>query len=197
MSESEIHALALKNQQRARRLIKNLGIVECWESQACEIHLVGSLKTDLLMKHRDIDFHIYSDHPSAREGFAVISKLCENHAVKRVEYGNLLETEEKCLEYHVWVEDDDGALWQIDMIHIERGSFYDGFMEHVAKRISAVLTPESRLAILSLKNDTPDSEKIMGIEYYVAVLRDGIREYADFVQWRKDHPASGVVQWCP
>lgn len=85
----------------------------------------------------------------------------------------------------------------MDMIHIEKGSRYDGYFEEVARRISAALTDETREAILRLKWETPDTEKIAGIEYYMAVLRDGIRSYPDFVRWREAHPLTGVAEWMP
>jgi hypothetical protein len=66
-----------------------------------------------------------------------------------------------------------------------------------AERISAVLTDEMRLAILKLKYETPDTEKIMGVEYYQAVIQDGVRSYPEFEEWRRLHPAVGVVEWMP
>ena len=51
------------------------------------------------------------------------------------------------------------------MINIERGSRYDGYFEHMAERIKAALTDETRPAILRLKHDTPADEHIMGMEY--------------------------------
>ena len=62
---------------------------------------------------------------------------------------------------------------------------------------SAVLTDEMRLAILKLKYETPDTEKIMGVEYYQAVIQDGVRSYPEFEEWRRLHPAVGVVEWVP
>ena len=53
---------------------------------------------------------------------------------------------------------------QIDMIHIRKGSRYDGYFEKVAERISSVLTDEIKRTILQLKNETPESEKIMRSE---------------------------------
>lgn len=76
-------------------------------------------------------------------------------------------------------------------------SRYDGYFEEVARRISAALTDETREAILRLKWETLDTEKIAGIEYYMAVLRDGIRSYPDFVRWREAHPLTGVAEWMP
>ena len=81
----------------------------------------------------------------------------------------------------------------LSLIHI----CYDGYFEEVARRISAALTDETREAILRLKWETPDTEKIAGIEYYMAVLRDGIRSYPDFVRWREAHPLTGVAEWMP
>lgn len=83
------------------------------------------------------------------------------------------------------------------MIHIREGSRYDGYFERVAERISAVMTDEMKLAILTLKNETPDMEKIMGVEYYQAVIRDGVRSYPEFEEWRRFHPVTGVVEWIP
>ena len=96
-----------------------------------------------------------------------------------------------------WYEDQEGELWQLDLIHIEKGSRYDGYFEEVARRISAALTDETREAILRLKWETPDTEKIAGIEYYMAVLRDGIRRYTHFVRWREAHPMTGGRECMP
>lgn len=41
---------------------------------------------------------------------------------RRIEYGNLLDTNEECLEWHAWYADADDQLWQIDMIHMPKGS---------------------------------------------------------------------------
>lgn len=59
------------------------------------------------------------------------------------------------------------------MIHIVKGSRYDSYFEKMAERITAVLTDETRQAILKLKYETPDTAKIMGVEYYQAVIQDG------------------------
>lgn len=56
--------IALENQKRAYEVIDELRIVDIWRSIGADAHLVGSLKTGLLMKHKDIDFHIYSPQVS-------------------------------------------------------------------------------------------------------------------------------------
>lgn len=192
-----IFELAKRNQQKAWEIIEDTRIVRIWEGIGAKVNLVGSLRTGLLMKHRDIDFHIYTSPLDLSASFRAMAELAENTSVKKIEYTNLLHTAEACIEWHAWYQDMEGELWQMDMIHIQEGSRYDGYFERVAERISAVLTDEMRLAILKLKDETPDTEKIMGVEYYQAVIQDGVRSYPEFEEWRRLHPAVGVVEWVP
>ncbi len=189
--------IARLNQQKAWKIVENSGIIQAWESIGAEVNLIGSLRTGLLMKHRDIDFHIYSSSLSLSGRFQGMAKLAENPFIRKIECVNLLHTIEECVEWHAWYQEPDDELWQIDMIHIRKGSHYDGYFEKVAERIGLLLTDETRLAILQLKDETPETEKIISVEYYQAVIRDGIRNYADFQEWRKQHPVTGVVEWMP
>lgn len=193
----DILELAKRNQQKAWEIIEDTRIVRIWEGIGAKVNLVGSLRTGLLMKHRDIDFHIYTSPLDLSASFRAMAELAENTSVKKIEYTNLLHTAEACIEWHAWYQDMEGELWQMDMIHIQEDSRYDGYFERVAERISAVLTDEMRLAILKLKYETPDTEKIMGVEYYQAVIQDGVRSYPEFEEWRRLHPAVGVVEWVP
>ena len=126
-----------------------------------------------------------------------MTKLAQHPRIKRIEYGNLIDTDEKCIEWHAWYEDECKNLWQLDMIHIEKGSTYDGYFEKVAERISALLTEDTRQAILRLKYETPETEKIMGILYYKAVIQGGVRTYTEFAEWIKSNPTDGVIEWMP
>ncbi len=192
-----IHELAQKNTETARAIVRDIDMERIWASIGAEVNLVGSLKTGLLMKHRDIDFHIYTPELKLADSFFAMSQLAANPRIQRIECRNLIETDEECIEWHAWYQHENDTLWQIDIIHILRGSTYDGFAEKLAARIAAVLTPETRQAVLQLKYDTPDNEKIMGIEYYVAVFRDGIRDYDAFAAWRKAHPFDEISMWAP
>ncbi|MDL2313291.1 phosphoglycerate mutase family protein, partial [Bacteroidales bacterium OttesenSCG-928-B11] len=117
--------------------------------------------------------------------------------VKSITYGNLLDTEEACLEWHMTYLDNKNEWWKIDMIHILRGSFYEGKMEKVAKRIREILTPELKMTILSIKNDMPNGENVMGIEIYMAVIRDHVKNYPEFVEWRKVQNNKPIIEWIP
>ena len=196
MQINNFEIIAQNNLEKALQVIEKSGVRQAWESIGATVNQVGSLAMELLMKHRDIDFHIYTDILDIAESFKAVQKICANPAVTRMEYRNLAGTEEACLEFHVWFMLDNEE-WQIDMIQILKGSQFDGYFENVAERIKAVLTPETRRTILELKYLTPDDEHIMGIEYYQAVIADNVKTYPEFVRWRKAHPATGVVSWCP
>ena len=193
---NNIELIAEDNLKKALSVIEKSGVRQAWEAVGATINQVGSMAMGLLMKHRDIDFHIYTEKLDITESLEVVKKICVNPAVKRMEYRNLADTEEACLEFHVWFMLDDEE-WQIDMIQILKGSQFDGYFERVAERIKAVLTPETRRTILELKYLTPENEHIMGIEYYQAVIDGGIRTYPEFMEWRKNHPVNGIVNWCP
>jgi len=193
---ADITAAAEAVQRRASEVIRRSGIREAWESIGAEVNQVGSMATGLLMKHRDIDFHIYTDTLDPEESFKAITKICADPNVSQLEYRNLAATDEACLEWHIRYG-LEGESWQIDMIQILKGSQFDGYFERVANRINAVLTPETRRTILELKYLTPENEHIPGIEYYQAVIAGGVRTRPEFSEWRKAHPADGINLWCP
>ena len=194
---NDVLALAEENQGKAWRVVEASGLIAAGESIGAEVHLVGSLKTGLLMKHRDIDFHIYTAKLEPEKSFAAMAKIAANPAVERVTYGNLAATDEHCFEWHAWFRDADGELWQLDMIQIERGTFYDGYFERFARRLQRTLTPDMRQAVLRLKFETPDHEKISGVEIYRAVVQGGVRTRAELERWRAEHPLTGISEWMP
>ncbi|MDE7090288.1 MAG: phosphoglycerate mutase family protein [Bacteroidales bacterium] len=197
MHAADILALAEANQRKAMAIIERLDIPGLWQSVGAEARLVGSLKMGLLMKHRDIDFHIYSAPLRLEDSFQAMSRLTAHPEIRKIECINLMHTEEACIEWHATYEDADRDLWQIDLIHILKGSRYDGYFERMAERITARLTPATRQTILQLKYETPDEEKIMGVEYYRAVLEGGVSDYAGFQAYRAAHPVEGILEWMP
>lgn len=192
-----IQEIARQNQQKAYRIIEDVQLIPAWESVGAQVNLVGSLKTGLLVKHKDIDFHIYTDKLDISQSFAAVAKIAEHPSITNILYGNLIDTEEECIEWHATYKDADGESWQIDMIHILRGSQFDGYFERMADRINEIMTEEQKEAILRLKYDTPDTEKIIGVEYYKAVIQDGVRSFEEFMKWRKQYPLEGILMWIP
>lgn len=197
MTDSELLAFSESRQRRAWDIVRRSRLMEIWADAGAEAHVVGSLAMGLMMTHRDIDLHVYSSPLTVKGSFAAMARLAEDAAVKKIECRNLLDTDEACIEWHAWYDDGQDGEWQIDIIHILKGSRYDGYFERMAERVKAVLTDDTRLAILRLKAETPENEHVMGVEYYQAVLRDGVRTMADFKRWRAEHPVNGVMEWMP
>ena len=106
-------------------------------------------------------------------------------------------TEERCLEWHGIWQRPGGAPWQIDIIHIESGSTFDGYFERFADRLCRRLDDATRDTILRLKYETPENENIHGVEYYQAVLEGGVRTLEELHRWRAAHPLDGVNLWMP
>ena len=189
--------LANETQDRAWDVIQKTRILEAWGFIGSEVNLVGSLRTGLLSKNLDIDFHVYTSPFVLVDSFKAISIIAEVAGVKQIKYKNLLNTGEKCLEWHAWYRDQEGQTWQIDMVHIHPGSPFVGVFERIADRINAALTLETRQAILGIKHAAPEGVIVKGIEVCMAVIRDGARNYDDFVAWKRDQDLDGIIEWEP
>ncbi len=100
MNDMDILELALHNQQTAWKVLEHTGIIRAWERIGATVHLVGSLKSGLLAKSRDIDLHIYTDTLDIAASFSVMQELAERLSLKEIHYNNLIQTEEECIEWH-------------------------------------------------------------------------------------------------
>jgi len=182
---------------RAWNIVHELQIVEHWEAIGAHVNVVGSLRTGLLIHNLDIDFHIYSDPFLVINSFQAMGHIASNPHIHSISYQNLLDAEDRCLEWHAAYVSDTGESWQLDMIHIHPLSPYVGIFENVADRIQQALTPETKHAILAIKNAVPVGQKVAGIRIYQAVLRDGVRTYAEFSDWNAKNPDNGIISWMP
>ena len=70
-----IERIARRNRLRAEEVIRDSRLAEIWRSVGAEVRQVGSLRSGLLMKHRDIDFHIYSSPLRLEESFTAMAQL--------------------------------------------------------------------------------------------------------------------------
>lgn len=193
----DILKLALHNQQTAWKILEQTGIIPSWERIGATVHLVGSLKSGLLAKGRDIDLHIYTDTLDIAASFSVMQELAERLSLKEIQFKNLIQTEEECIEWHAIYEDGDGNTWKFDMIHIRKGSKYDGAVEKVTAAIADRLTPDIKRTILQIKFDVPDDVQIPGIEIYHAVFAGGVRSYEELERWLETNPLTDSLNWLP
>lgn len=193
----DILEVAQHNQQTVWNILENTGIIPAWERIGATVHLVGSLKSGLLAKNKDIDLHIYTDKLNIAESFSVMQELAERLPLKEVQYKNLIHTEEECIEWHAIYEDKDMNTCKFDMIHIRKGSKYDGVVEKVTAAIMNRLTPEVKKNILQIKFDVPDDVQISGIEIYHAVFVGEVSNYKELEQYRKTNPLTNSLDWLP
>ena len=190
--------ISKRNMKKAYSIIKELSIEENWNSVNAKANLVGSLRTKLMMSNLDIDFHIYSEKFNIPDSFKAVSKISDNNRIKEIIYKNLMDEEDKCLEWHLYYIDDENNKWQIDLIHIMNESPYVGKFERVADKINKIMTDDMRKDILSIKwNGIQRGLKMPGIEVYKAVIEDGIKNIDDYLIWKKRQPDEYIILWEP
>lgn len=189
-----------KSREAARRAMEVLeasGVKSVWEQAGAEVRLVGSLRMGLIAKHRDIDLHVYSTGITEESSFAIASQMAKNPDIVEIKCLNGLHTDEHCIAWHLQYKMSDDEIWQIDIIHIEKGSQFDGYFEKMADRIVERLTPEVKERILSMKYNTPDDEEIHGVEYYEAVIADGVTNLQELKEWLKTRRSIPAYYWMP
>lgn len=193
----EILKLAERNQQSARKVLEDTAIISAWEGIGATVHLIGSAKTGLMMKSLDIDMHIYTDVLDIASSFSVMQMLAERLPLMEITYINGIDTEEECIEWHALYKDKEMNIWKLDMIHIRKGSKYDGIVEKVTDAINEKLTPQLRRTILKIKNEVPEGIMIPGIHIYYAVFTGNVKNYTEFKQWYSANPLIDSLRWMP
>ena len=196
MNQQEVFDLAFVNQERARGVLVSSGIADVWERNGCRVNLVGSLRMGLLASHRDIDLHVYSKGITEEGSFAIAAQVARLPGVTEIRCVNGLHTDEHCVAWHIFYRYDDEE-WQFDVIHIEEGTEYDGFFERMADRIVEVMTSGQKEIILRLKFEAPSGSDYHGVEFYEAVIADGISNMVEFEEWVTDHRKKPMYYWIP
>ena len=195
--EQTIKEFSETQQKRAFEVLKESRIAEIWESFGCKVNLIGSLKMGLLVKHRDIDLHVYSTDITLDFSFRVMARVSESPKVIEVKCINGLHTDEHCVAWHVQYKAVDNEVWQFDIIHIEKGTQYDGYFEKMAARIIEIATEEQLQLIQRLKYETPDNEEIHGVEYYEGVIAGGVKSLDELREWIVKRRAKEFYYWIP
>ena len=196
MNQKEILQKALEAQEKARKVLKDCGIADIWKDNGCRVNLIGSLRMGLLASHPDIDLHVYSKGITEERSFAIASEIARIPGVTEMRCINGLQTDEHCIAWHIFYK-YESDLWRFDVIHIEEGTEYDGYFERMADRIIEVMTPVQKEIILRLKFETAPDKDYHGVEYYEAVIADGIDNMIEFEQWVVEHRKKPVYYWIP
>ena len=196
MNQVEIFNLSSANQERAKRVLMSSDIANVWEQNGCRVNLIGSLRMGLLASHKDIDLHVYSKDITEESSFAIAAQIAKLPNVIEIKCINGLHTDEHCIAWHIFYKYEED-IWQIDVIHIEEGTEYDGFFERMADRITEVMTTDQKYRILKLKFETPPDKDYHGVEYYEAVIGNGISNMKDFEEWVTEHRKKPMHYWIP
>lgn len=194
----EIENISEKNLKIANKIIEELQIQKIWQDLDSTCNLVGSVETELLVNHLDIDFHTYSDDFSIEKSFEAISLISKNPKIKEVYYKNLLDEEDMCLEWHLTYEENPIRIWTIDIIHIKNNSPFVGMIERVTKKIKNSLTTKIKKDILNIKYLSEQEKiKIPSIEIYEAVISHNITNFKEFKIWKNNRTNPNISLWEP
>ena len=183
--------------RQAAKVLRESKVLEAWKSIGGKVRGVGSFRSGLMMKHPDIDLHIYTESLDVERTLKALAPVIASGRTAGLTYINGAGTDEHCLEWHLQLKDEAGKAWKIDMIQILAGSRYDGVMEDIAEAVMEAATPEMRKRILALKNECPDDLQICGIEFYKAVIADGVTTWREFMEWRAKNPLRSLMNWKP
>jgi len=191
----ELLQRAAELQERGWEVVRRLGLLERWSRVGRPV-LVGSLRFGL-MRRPNLDLEIYTEAPQVADGFAVVGELAQLPGIRQVSYLNALDTMDQGLYWRVDFQDEQGELWDIDNWLVAHDHPHAGLADGLARALSAKLSPEQRLAVLTIKDALSPDRPARGVDIYKAVVADGVASPADFEQWRQDHPPQEIEFWRP
>lgn len=198
---SSVRASEVLDRARQRRcvaqgILEALSLVERWSRYGRPV-IVGALSYDLVVAP-DIDMEIYCPDLRIEHGFEVLQACALQRGVTDVRFMNGLATPDKALYWQMHYAGEDGQQWKIDMWSAP--SDYDlPRSEFLVEPMRRALTPETRLAILELK-ETRAADKTLeclSIDLYRAVMDDGVRTPEMLRAWLASHKTGELTAWRP
>jgi hypothetical protein len=180
----------------ADSILKDLDLMGKWRRFGRPT-LVGALSFELPVA-ADIDMEIYCPELKIEHGFQVLAECAMNSRVTSAQFINGLNTPDKAFYWQLHYRDADAVDWKIDMwsapedYALPRG-------EHFVQPMKDALTPETRLAILTLKEARVAGElpNFLSIDAYRAVLEDGVRTPEQWRAWTETHKMGELTDWKP
>jgi hypothetical protein len=199
MRDDERGALRARAGERLRaawQILDEIDLIERWRPYG-EPFVVGSVALDLVVRP-DIDFEVLtSTPPSIRDGFAVTSAIAELPNVRGVRYTDFRDKPEQGLYWKVLYERTPAETWTLDLWMFARdhpGPLASSLVEPVR----AALTDDARDTILAIKEAAAEQgERAWGHWLYRAVINEGVRDYAEFLEWFGDRDVWARETWTP
>ncbi len=182
-------------QSEASTVLDDLGLLAHLQ-QAGEVMPIGSYALGLMV-WRDIDIDIYCASLSADRAFAALRPLASHPHVVRLNFDNWRGSNgspdfPNGYYWGIRYRAETGREWKLDLWFLP-----DGLPRQEATLMGRRLTPEDRLAILSLKeiwHRLPSYNRgVVSIDVYDAVLHHGVRTKTEFARYLhdRDKPIDG------
>ncbi|RPI30061.1 MAG: hypothetical protein EHM70_14820 [Chloroflexota bacterium] len=193
--EDDILARAEKRCRQARQALDSLGLMERWSPYGKPV-LVGAVRYGLAVAP-DIDLEIYSENPQISHGFEVMAAVAQLPGVWKIRYSNELDRADQGLYWQIRFRMDDGEVWKVDNWLLAENHPQAHWNERLALALDRALTPETRRAILTIKEALSGQEGVHGIDIYQAVLERGVRSPESFLDWLRTKPTEPFNYWMP
>jgi len=184
----------------ARRVIERLDLLGRWAAYGRPV-VVGSVAYGLVVEP-DVDLEIFCPRPRVEDGFAVVSQLALEPGVWKVRFSNELEGPDPGLYWQLRYRETAsssgvaGEGWKIDT-WLLADDYAGPRSSDLIEPMRMALTPETRAAILRIKEAYFDREELRGIDVYRAVLDGGVRTLEEYDRWIAAHGPAGLTNWRP
>lgn len=180
----------------AEGILADLDLLRKWERFGRPV-VVGALAYDLVVSP-DIDLEIFCPNLKVEHGFQVLGECALNPRVTKARFSNELAGRDRALYWQLRYAHTDGVEWQIDMWSATED--YDlPRSEHLVARMQAALTPDTRDAILNLKERRAQDTELQcpSVDLYRAVLDDEVRTSEELRAWLASHDTGRLSGWKP
>ena len=184
-------------QAEARAVLADLDLIRLLEAVGRPV-VVGSATLGLMV-WRDIDFNVMCADLDVDRVFAAVRPLASHPCIKRLRYmnerGPFNDTGRPEPEGYYWGVHyftggtNAGDHWKIDLWFLPEGSPRPELA--LIERCARELTPETRLAILRIKDvwcERPAyRHTVLSVDIYDVLLDHGVRTPAEFAAYLREH----------
>ena len=191
MMDVELLKRAKNLQREAEHVLARLGLFERIRKIA-EPELVGSAKNGLMVMP-DIDIHAWMENVALARVATLLSEFASMPTIQKVQFNNYRELRRDDRKdrinfphaYYVGIRSiESSGEWNIDMWFGARGQIGD-YDDSELRDTS----DEQRLVILRLKESWREGkgyrDGVLSTNFYMAVMRSGVRSIADFEAYLK------------
>ena len=196
-ADSELLALSQARRQEALGILDELRLLPAWTRFGRPV-LVGAVAHDLVWG-RDLDLEVYCPQLRVADGFQVLAEAGAASArVKAAQFMNFLEDSDNALYWQIKYRAPSGAEWKVDMWSA-RDDYALPRGESLVEPLRAALTPDTRLAILRLKQarEQETGPDCLSIDLYRAVVADGVRRPEELRAWLASNEVGVLSAWRP